>query len=119
MIMTKYNGDFELNSSEEIERKIIESSELPFDDIWIYLDAEYPCLSILVNGQSACVHYFLNDGDIWQSVGYGIKDVTFDSNGVKSDMPANSVIPLKLAVKCAKQFFETHSKPTFIEWRNL
>lgn len=119
MIMTKCNGDFELRSCEEIERKIIESSKQPFDDIWFYLDAEYPCLSILVNGQYACVHYFLNNDDICQSVGYGSEDISFECNGEKSNVPADAIISLDLAIECAKQFFETHGKPTYIEWRKL
>lgn len=83
-------------------------------------DTDYPCLAILINGTYACVHYFLNDeGDMWQSVGYGDKDIAFMSNGAKSDMPADSVISLDKAIECAKQFFETPGRPDCIEWREL
>lgn len=120
MNIANYNGDFELHLWKDLEKQIRESSTYPFDDIWISWETEYPCLSILINGRYTCVHYFLNDqGDMWQSVGHGDIEVIFVSNGERSEMPANSVVSLDVTIECAKQFFETHKKPTCIEWRNL
>ena len=120
MNIANCNGDFECCTWEEIEHLIRESSTNPYDDIWINGEEDYPCLAILINGNWACVHYFFNDeGDMWQSVGYGDKDVTFVSNGDESDMPANSVISLEKAIECARQFYETHTQPSCIEWREL
>lgn len=56
---------------------------------------------------------------MWQSVGDGDKDVTFVINGGKSDLPADSVIPLEKAIECARQFYDTLDKPTCLEWREL
>ena len=56
---------------------------------------------------------------MWQSIGYDNKDIAFESNGEKLNMPADAVISLNLALKCAKQFFETYKKPTCIKWRSL
>ena len=120
MNMTNCNGDFELHSFTELEQQIRESSTYPFDDIWISGEANYPCLSILINGQYACIHYFLNNqGDMFQSIGYGHENIIFETNGEKSDMPANSIIPLHSAIECAKQFYETQKLPTCINWRDL
>ena len=120
MNVSNCNGDFELHSWKDLEKQIRKSSTYPFDDIWISGETEYPCLSILINDQYTCVHYFLNNqGDMWQSIGYGSEDISFESNGEKSDMPADAIISLDLAIECAKQFFETHEKPICIEWRDL
>lgn len=120
MNISNCNGDFELHSWEDLEKQIKESSTYPFDDIWISGETEYPCLSILINELYTCVHYFHNNqGDMWQSIGYDNKDIAFESNGEKLNMPADAVISLNLALKCAKQFFETYKKPTCIKWRSL
>ena len=120
MNVTNCNGDFEVHSWSELENIIEQSTSNRFDDIWISVETNYPCLAVLINGNYACVHYFLNDeGDMWQSVGYGEKDISFVSNGDSVDMPANSIISLGKALECAKQFFYTSEKPTCIEWREL
>lgn len=120
MNIANCNGDFECHLWNELESLIRNSALNPFDDIWLNRGADYPCLAILINRTYACVHYFLNgEGDMWQSVGYGDKDVAFISNGDKSDMPADSVIPLDKAIECAKYFYDTLDKPNCIEWREL
>lgn len=120
MNIANCNGDFECQSGDELENLIKKSSLNPFDDIWLNGSADYPCLSILINGSYACVHYFLNDeGDVWQSIGHDDKDVTFVSNGDRSDLPADCIISLDRAVECARQFYDTLDRPTCIEWREL
>ena len=75
---------------------------------------------MLISCKHKLVNYFLNNqGDMYQSIGYGTEDISFESNGEKSDVPADAIISLDLAIECAKQFFETHEKPTCIEWRDL
>ena len=105
--MANAKGDLVCDSWDELEMLITKSTLNPFDDIWLNGKTAYPCLAILIHGQDACVHYFLNDqGDMWQAVGYGDRDVAFISDGEKSDMPADAVIPFEQALVCAKQFFE-------------
>ena len=115
------NGDFECNSWEEIEEFIRKSSGNPYDDIWICEeDEEYPCLAMLINGEHVCVHWYDDEGGIWQSVGHGEKDVEFIANGnEKSEMPSDAVVSLEEALQCAKQFFVTQEQPDCIEWREL
>lgn len=82
MNIANCNGDFECRSWNELKDFIRKSSLNPFDDIWISGEMDYPCLAILINGNYACVNYFLNgEGDMWQSIGYGNKNVAFVSNG--------------------------------------
>ncbi len=120
MRITNNKGDFECHSWGELENLIKESALNPFDDIWISGDREYPCLAVLVNADFACVHYFLNeDGDVWQSVGYGDKDVTFVCGGQESDIPADCVISIDKAIECAKEFYQSPERPRCIAWREL
>lgn len=120
MNIANCDGDFTCQAWEEIENLIIESSQHPFADIWLSGKTEYPCLAILVNGEYACVHYFLNDqGEMWQAVGDGEKDVVFLSGGERSEMPADAVVSLERALECTKQFYETEERPDCIEWREL
>ncbi len=120
MKIANCNGDFECNTRKELENFIMKSSLNKFDEIWLSENDDYPCLVILLNGDYACVHYFLNDqGDMWQSVGYGDKDISFVINGDRTDMPADCIISLDKAIECAKQFYDTFDKPSCIEWEEL
>lgn len=85
MNIANCNGDFQCESWNELKDFIVKSARNPYDDIWLNGDNEYPCLAILINGTYACVHYFLNDeGDMWQSIGYGTEDIVFFCNGEKT-----------------------------------
>lgn len=114
------NGNVECRTPHEVENIIINSSFNPFDDIWISGTEKYPCLAILLNGSFACVHYFLNEyGDMWQSSGNQDEDVEFVIGGEKSEMPADTIIPLEKAIECVNQFWNSNEIPTCIEWREL
>ena len=116
------NGNRKCLTKRELEILIRNSSLNPYDDIWISeVETGCPCLAILVNGNFACVHYFLNDnGDMWQSVGNCEQEVTFKVTGeAPNTMPGNCVISLDTAIKCMEEFFDTHKRPNCIEWREL
>lgn len=120
MNVANNDGNFECHTKNELETIIRNSVSNPYDDIWIYDKEEYPCLAILINGNYACVHYFLNDeGDMWQTIGKSDKNVIFMSGGEKSEMPANTVISLEEAIECMKQFYDTLARPNCVEWRAL
>ena len=95
-------GDVICNSKEEIVEIIKSGSELPEgDEIWLGGDNEYPCLTLLVKGQYACVHYFLNqDGDIWQSYSDFDKEVTFLADGDEWTAPEDTIVSLEDSLKC-------------------
>lgn len=122
MNVANNKGDFECLTKNDIEDMIRLSALNPYDDIWISRTANsYPCLAILVNGNFACVHYFLNDsGAIWQSVGNYHNEITFAVNGEEpSLMPGECVISLDRAIECMNLFFDTCNRPDCIEWREL
>lgn len=113
------DGDIVFALWDELKTFIIERSHI-LDDIGISGDNDYPCISILLNNQYACVHYFLNDeGDMWQSIGYGNIDIGFLTNGESTVMPADAVISIDKAIQCVEQFYDTMQRPDCIEWREL
>ena len=114
-------GEFDCRSKDEIETIIRQSTQIPYDDIWLSGEYEYPCLTITLNGADACLHYFLNgDGDFWQSVGTCERVVSFVSgNGAPDFTPENAVITLDQAIQCMRLFFDTLQRPDCIAWRSM
>lgn len=110
----------ECSSVMEIEGILYKSSLNPCDDVWISGEKDYPCLAILINGDQARVHFFLNDrGDVWQAVGTGEENVMFFFEGEQLEVPADSVISLERAVECMEEFYATGQRPECMEWREL
>ena len=118
---TASKGDVTCNSKEEIAEIIKCGSALPEgDEIWLGGDDEYPCLTLLVKGQYACVHYFLNqDGDIWQSYSDFDREVTFLAGGDEWTAPEDTIVSLEDALKCMEEFFDSMKRPECIEWQEL
>ena len=114
-------GTLTCTTKQELENLIRNSAQNPFDEIWISeTDTRYPCLAVLVNGNCACIHYFPDDEDIWQSVGDSEQEVLFQVTGeAPSMMPGNCVISLETAIRCVNEFFDTHQRPECIRWRDL
>jgi len=114
-------GRINCYTDNEIEQIIKKCAGNPLDDIWINGDKEYPCLAILVNGESACVHYFTSDGDNYQTAGNEESDGTtnFFVGGQMTEMPNYTVVPLSLAIECAKQFIESQERPSCITWNEI
>lgn len=121
MHIANNSGDFDCESKQEIENMVRKSARKPCDDIWMNGVDEYPCLAILVKGNYACVHYFLNNtGDMWQSVGDCQEDVTFETgDGNPAFAPFGATISLEKAMECMCSFFDNLQKPECIEWREL
>lgn len=121
MNVANNKGDFECETKQELEELIRKSALNPYDDIWINEEEEeYPCLTILVNGQHACVHYFEDEGEMWQSVGDCKQDILFSANNEKPEpMPGDCVISLDKAIECMKIFFDSCQRPDCIEWREM
>jgi len=115
------NNNAICSSKKEIADIIIRGSLLPNgDEIWIGGDDKYPCLTILVKGQYACVHYFLNqNGDIWQSYSNFDQKVTFLANDEEWTAPEDTIVPLEVALKCTEEFFDSMKRPKCIEWQEL
>lgn len=121
MHIANSNGDFDLQLKQEIETMIRESAFNTCDDIWISGVDEFPALTLLVNGNYACVHYFINDtGDVWQSVGDCNQDIIFKTgDGNPEFAPIGATISLEKAIECMRLFFDNLQKPDCIQWREL
>lgn len=122
MYLENNNGNFECKTKKEAEDIIRKSTLNPFDNIWIgEAPSTYPCLTMLINGSYACVHYFFNDcGDMWQSIGESKDDTTFEvGNGQPDFSPYEATISIDKAIACMNVFFDTHQRPDCIQWREL
>lgn len=69
MIIKTNNNVFNVCSKEEVESIILGCKIHQFDDILIHGETEYPCMTILLNGDNACIHYYFNDSKIYISKG--------------------------------------------------
>ena len=118
------NGDIVCQSKAEIAEMIKQGAALPQgDEIWVSANENsYPCLSVLVKGKYACVHYFKNDeGDVWQSCGDFNKEVTFLAGEGDGEWtaPGYVIVPLEKAISCMEEFCDTLECPNCIEWEAL
>lgn len=121
MYISSNIGNYECYTIDEMKGYILKCAENVFDELWISKDKnDYPILVILINDNYACLHFFIDDkGTVFQSVGYGYEDMSFKLNNDEIIMPANSVILLDDAIKCAEQFFINCDKPNCIKWSSL
>lgn len=110
-------SNFHSSDKEETADYLLHCTEP--EEIWINGKEEYPCLSILVKGNYACLHYFECEGNMWQSFGKHTEEITFLAGGIPWEAPANTVIPVEDAVLCMEAFFNTMQRPDCIEWQEL
>lgn len=96
---------------------------LPGNEIWCSCNGgseDYPCLSILANGEEAVVNYFSeNNAEMFVSVGDLCRDGSVEFEGGQYEIASCQVIPLNAALECALQFFCSQEKPSCIEWDEL
>lgn len=122
MRVSTINSDIIGQSKANVVQMIKQSAALPQgDEIWVSSYQEsYPCLSILIKGKYACVHYFQNEeGDVWQSCGNFNKEVVFLADGEKWTAPEYTIIPLEKAIDCIEEFWDTLERPKGIKWEAL
>lgn len=112
------NGDFVIDTIDEITKLIVRASKQPCDEIWIS-ETDYPCIAVLINGDYANIHFFLNDeGDVWQAVGNN-KDMEFVISGEPQIISGKYIIQLEKAIEVIKEFCTSMMKPKCIEWEDL
>ena len=119
VISTK--GDRICQSKTEIIEIIKQGAALPQgDEIWISSKEDYPCLSVLIKGKYACLHYFENDeGDVWQSNGDFNEEVVFLAANDEWTAPEYTIIPVESAINCMEEFCDTIKRPESIRWEAL
>lgn len=119
VVTNQIQGNVECNNVEQIENIIRQAALLPIDEIWISGNSEYPCLSILVNGYLACIHYFEQEGIMWQSYGNYQKEINFLAGGEEWCAPADTVVSLESAINCMIEFCSDMRQPKCIKWQKL
>lgn len=122
MMASTANGDRICQSKAELIEMIKHSAVLPQgDELWLSSNENpYPCLSLLVKGNYACVHYFSNDeGDVWQSCGDFDEEVTFLAGSEAWTAPEYVIVTLEKAIQCVEEFWESSERPQVIEWEAL
>lgn len=122
MYVSSTKGDRICQSKAEINGIIKKGAALPQgDEIWVSNSGEeYPCLSVLIKGRYACVHYFENDeGDVWQSDGDFDEEVLFLAGGEEWTAPGYTIIPVETAINCIEEFCDTMKRPECIRWEAL
>lgn len=122
MCVSTGKGDVICESKAEIAEIVKQGAALPHgDEMWVSREGEqYPCLSILVKGEYACVHYFEDEeGDVWQSLGEFEEGITFLAGGEAWEAPADVIIPIEKALDCMEEFCDTKKRPKCIRWGEL
>lgn len=119
MNLCSNEGNFKYETKEEIVEHIKRCSALPADEIWISGEDQYPCLTILINGNYSCVHYFEEEGVMWQSYGAHSEEIIFLAGGEEWSAPADTIISVENAILCMEEFFDSNKKPECIEWQEL
>lgn len=103
---------------------ILNCSKEKGDDMWIMeniSELTFPQLSILVNGEYACLHYFQKEGLFFQSFGKTeIENIEFLIDNEPWEAPDYSIISIEKAIKCAQEFIQLPSNlPKTISWNEL
>lgn len=115
------------NSADEIEEILHKQNVNNVNEFWISTETQFPCVGVLTNSSYAYVHFFDEEG----SPGFrGLADedlgldedelpTFYSSNGEIMSVEIECVVSLNKAVEVVREFFETGSMPTCIEWDEL
>lgn len=79
---------------------------------------EYPCLSILVQGEKAAVHYFSGE-EIYVSRGESGEGGAAAFAGGKYKVQAGQLVTASAALECALEFFDSQKRPSSLSWEEL
>ncbi len=115
------------NSADEIEEILCKQNENKVNEFWISNETAFPFMGVLTNSSYAYVHFFDEEG----SPGFrGLADedlgldedelpTFYSSNGEIMSVEIECIVSLNKAVEVVREFFETGSMPTSIEWDEL
>lgn len=118
-----FKGESMLTNIDDLQLK---KYKYDCNSIYVSLIASnYPMIHILLKGNYAAIHFFEEEcsaGHLSQGKEeFDCETVTFidDEMGQEIDLPAGSVVTYEKAVLAAKEFVESHQKPTCISWLEL
>lgn len=128
MKIADYETKLNVASSSELDSALSKRYRGGVNEFWIFPDdQEFPSMSILVNGNLACVQYFPNKdhpGFISNVAGSHLvdgEDAIFFVNTPTEEIEicAYQVVDLKDALNAAKEFFDSGKLPQAILWEEL
>lgn len=124
MLVSSDNGNVICSSLEEYRAELRRCTDIQKSyEIWCSPDKEkYPCIGIIGGPNQAVIHYFsAEDGEMYVSMGdmERIGEIQFKTKSEVYEVAAYQILPLKLAMKCAEEFFMEISLPACIEWEEL
>lgn len=110
-------GTMECNNENQVEETIKKCADNKHDEIWLNI-GDYPCLTILTNGKSACIQFSISDEKSFYAIGDEKSDsfTSFYTDGMLSELPNSMVVSLTDAIACAKQFFTSRDRSPCVKW---
>lgn len=93
--------------------------------LWLSsVDAEYPCLAVMITGQLAALHWFPVEGNAGHQsrcADVVTGDVRFIENehGAEMWLPRSAAVGIELALRCVQQFVVDSERPAAISWVEL
>lgn len=122
-----YGPEREVATAADVETILAERAANGMNMWWVSLDAMYPCLSILANGDLACVHYHPHDrhaGFQAQGPAPGLDaggQTMFSISGPHEEiwMPNPSVVAFSVAIRAVQDFLNDQKMSSSIEWLEL
>ena len=127
MKIEHFGGFVECNGIEEFESILNMRYGKGVNEFWVCGKDRYPCLSVMVNGEYAYVHFFpehkhpgFHSVSINTRLPEGKTSVFYTGTIYEEIQISNdAVIPFSFAVTAAKEFFNTLKMPKCIEWFEL
>lgn len=122
MYLDDFSQEYLVDSLEELEillrKRFLE--EVNFF-ILTFIENGFAQLSAFVKGNK-CVIYYLDEEVQYISKGgteEGIEVFVEDIHGTEVFLSKNKVLPIDMFYKVTKSFFETQTRPDFIEWEKI
>jgi hypothetical protein len=117
-----FGGRSVTSSPDELASIVARRHTHDANSFWISpVEAEYPCLAVMITGQLAYVHWFPAEGSAGhQSVGDGAASgqVLFVENdhGAEIALPRSTVVETDVALRGVWQFVDDFERPSAIGW---
>lgn len=122
-----FGGKVDCSSLEELNSTLANRHENNINEFELYGDGQYPYLTILVNGQWACVHFFQSEDDcghyascdenLLNEDGYTTFYIGLPT--AETEISNNLVIPFSLALTIAQDFFLFSKMSEKVKWFEL
>jgi hypothetical protein len=122
-----FGGKTECSNLEDLNSILTNRHENNVNEFELYGDEKYPYLTVLVNDQWACVHYFESEDDCGHYAYCNENLLNEDdyttfyigSPTAETEISNNLVIPFSLAIEIAQDFFIHLKMSEKVKWFEL